>query len=132
MDDEIPSSLIIIKPKYRKDELYKKEQEDLLLYILKNIGINKNNLSFDRKEIDTERNKEIIRSKKEEIKKIYCVNNWNSTKTGKNLEINTLKYICRYNNININITEKKIKEDNKYKTHRIYNFIIPNEILNYL
>ena len=41
---ENKSSIIISKPKYRKDELYKKEQEYLLIELLKKLGINKNNL----------------------------------------------------------------------------------------
>ena len=130
---EIDSSIIISKPKYRKDDLYKKEQEELLIQILKKIGINRNNLSVDKKHIENDENKEFIRNKKYEIKNFYCVNNWNSTKRGQNIELNTLRYMCRYNNIKINIIVKQIKEDkDRYFIQRIYNFLIPDEILNKL
>ena len=126
-------SIIISKPKYRKDELYKQEQEELLIQILKKIGINRDNLSIDKKHIENDENKEFIRNKKYEIKNFYCVNNWNSTKTGQNIELNTLRYMCRYNNIKINIIVKQIKEDkDRYFIKRIYNFLIPDEILNKL
>ena len=98
---ENKSSIIISKPKYRKDELYKKEQEYLLIELLKKLGINKNNLLIQKNIIESEENKEFIRNLKEEIKKVYCVNNWNSTKTGQNIELNILRYMCRYNNIKI-------------------------------
>ena len=130
---ENKSSIIISKPKYRKDELYKQEQEELLIQILKKIGINRDNLSIDKKHIENDENKEFIRNKKYEIKNFYCVNNWNSTKTGQNIELNTLRYMCRYNNIKINIIVKQIKEDkDRYFIKRIYNFLIPDEILNKL
>jgi hypothetical protein len=126
-------SSIISKPKYRKNDLYKKEQEDLLIQILQKIGINRNNLSIDKKHIENDENKEFIRNKKYEIKNFYCVNNWNSTKKGQNIELNTLRYMCRYNNIKINIIVKQIKEDkDRYLIQRIYNFLIPDEILNKL
>ena len=130
---ENKSTIIISKPKYRKDELYKQEQEELLIQILKKIGINRDNLSIDKKHIENDENKEFIRNKKYEIKNFYCVNNWNSTKTGQNIELNTLRYMCRYNNIKINIIVKQIKEDkDRYFIKRIYNFLIPDEILNKL
>lgn len=130
---ENKSSIIISKPKYRKDDLYKQEQEELLIQILKKIGINRDNLSIDKKHIENDENKEFIRNKKYEIKNFYCVNNWNSTKTGQNIELNTLRYMCRYNNIKINIIVKQIKEDkDRYFIKRIYNFLIPDEILNKL
>lgn len=125
-----PSSLIITKPKHRKDELYEREQEDILLYLLREIGINKSNFSIDRRDIESEKTKDIIRSKKEDIKKFYYVNNWNSTKTGKNLELNTLRYICRYNNIKIIGKEKKVTINGQRISLRIYFFEIPDEILN--
>ena len=130
---ENKSSIIISKPKYRKDELYKKEQEYLLIELLKKLGINKNNLLIQKNIIESEENKEFIRNLKEEIKKVYCVNNWNSTKTGQNIELNILRYMCRYNNIKINIfVNQKNLGKNQYEVTRIYNFEMPEEILNRL
>jgi hypothetical protein len=113
----------------KKNELYKNEQINVLIQILKKIGLTKNNLSINKDDIENEENKDFIRNKKFEIKYFYYFSNWTAVISTKNFELNLLRYICRYHNIKISIF---VNQKSKNEIIRLYNFEIPDEILNLL
>lgn len=113
----------------KKDEMYKSEQINVLIQILKKIGITQQNSSINKDVIENEETKDFIRKKKYEIKYFYYFSNWTAVISTKNSELNILRFICRYHNIKINIF---VNQKNKNGIARIYNFEIPDEILNML
>jgi hypothetical protein len=112
-----------------KEELYEKEREDILIKVLKLIGIDKNNNRILRENLEKPEIKEYINEMMEEIKKYYSISRWRSVYRKENKELNIIKNLMRENMIDIlKIEKKRIKEDGKYEGYRIYIFEIPEEI----
>jgi hypothetical protein len=116
--------------KQRKDEKYSKEQEEILLKMLRKIGISKEKRRFNREELERECIKEGINEMIEEIKKYYKMSNWRSIKTWKEVELNLITNVLKYNGIETIKVDRKRKEGDKYKHYREYIFDINDEILN--
>ena len=120
--------IYIIIMKKTKDELYKEEQKNIMKIVLDYIGINKDNKQINRDDLEKDEFKNKINEIMPEIKKYYKTSTWNSVKYGENKEINTLKTICKYNEIIIDKLQKTKKIDNiekKYAHYVIYKFYIP-------
>jgi len=112
----------------KKDEKYEKEQKEILMKIIKIIGLSKEKYRFEKEEIDREEVKEEIKNMIEEIKKYYKMSNWRSIKTWKEQEINLIINILKYNGIETIKMDRKRKEGNEYKHYREYIFDIKNNI----
>jgi ribosomal protein L13E len=69
--------------KERKDDKYKKEQEEILIKIIRKIGISKDKRRFNREELERETIKDYINEMLDEIKRYYKMSNWRSIKNGK-------------------------------------------------
>jgi hypothetical protein len=112
----------------RKDDIYEMEQKEILIKLLKEIGLTPYKLSIERSELEKEIIKDKIRGMKDEIWKYYKTSGWNSCKYGKNPELNIIKNICKHHNIKIYKVEKKKKEGDKLKGYKIYDFNINDKI----
>jgi hypothetical protein len=119
----------ISKKIHKKDQIYRNEQIDVLVQILKQIGLSKNNLSINKDDIESESNKIFIKNKKCEIKYFYNISNWTAITSTKNVELNILRCICRYHGVKINIF---VSQNNQNGFNRLYRFDIPPEIFEML
>jgi hypothetical protein len=115
--------------KERKDDKYKKEQEEILIKIIRKIGISKDKRRFNREELERETIKDYINEMLDEIKRYYKMSNWRSIKTWKEVELNLITNILKYNGIDTIKVDRKRKEGDKYKHYREYIFDIKDEIL---
>ena len=61
--------------KQTKDMKYSKEQKEILMKIIKKIGITKEKKRFKKEELETEELREGIKEMLEEIKKYYKMSN---------------------------------------------------------
>jgi hypothetical protein len=113
-----------------KEELYEKEREDILIKVLKLIGITRERKRINREEMESEEIKEGIKNMLEEIKKYYKISKWRSIKTWKDKEINIITNILKYNGIEIIKTDRKRKVEEKYVHYREFIFDIGEGILN--
>jgi len=116
--------------KQTKDMKYSKEQNEILMKIIKKIGITKDKKRFKKEELETEEIKNGIKEMLEEIKKYYKMSNWRSIKTWKEQELNLITNILKYNGIETIKVDRKRKEGDGYKHYREYIFDIKEEILN--
>lgn len=115
-----------------KKELYSAQQYEILLKILRIIGISKEVNQVERSNIERSEILEQINGLKEDISKHYSVRKWNGAKYGVNSEINFIRNIVKEFSIELLSLEKRKRdiESNKYKAYRVYKFIIPESILN--
>jgi hypothetical protein len=113
-----------------KDILYKKEQEDILIKILKIIGINADNNKINRDILFDENIIQKIKDIEKDIRHYYCISKFRSYTEGKDIYINLIKNICKHNGIEIlKLQGKRYEtEEKKRKTYVIYNFVINNEL----
>ena len=115
--------------KETKDIKYSKEQKEILMKIIKKIGITKDKERCKKEELETEELKNGIKEMVEEIKKYYKMSNWRSIKTWKEQELNLITNILKYNGIDTIKVDRKRKEGEVYKHYREYIFDIKEEIL---
>jgi len=115
-----------------KKELYSEQQYEILLKILRIIGISKEVNQVERSNIERSEVLEQINGLKGDISKHYSVRKWNGAKYGVNTEINFIRNIVKEFSIELLSLEKRRRdiESNKYKAYRVYKFIIPESILN--
>ncbi len=116
----------------RKEIKYVIEREELMIKILKMIGITKERKRIKRDEIDNEDIKEKVNKMMEDIKKYYTISKWRSIKTWKDKEINIILNILKTNGIETIKVDRKRKEEDKYKHYREYIFEIKEELINKL
>lgn len=115
-----------------KELLYKKEREEIMIKILKIIGITRERKRINREEIEKEEIKESINNMLEEIKRYYKISQWRNINTWKDKEINLITNILKNNGIEIIKTDRKRKIENKYIHYREFIFDINEDILNKL
>ncbi len=114
-----------------KKKLYEKEQQEILIKLMNIIGIKKDNVNIEKSYIESEDVSIQINNLKDDVVKYFSTSKWCSVKLGSNIEINIVRNIFKYFNIEVISIEKKRKdESNKYRSYRIYKFIIPESILN--
>ena len=114
-----------------KKKLYEKEQQEILIKLMNIIGIKKDNVNIEKSYIESEDVSIQINNLKDDVVKYFCAGKWASTRVGNHTEINIVRNIFKYFNIEVISIEKKRKdEDGKYISYRIYKFIIPESILN--
>jgi hypothetical protein len=117
----------------KKEELYIKEREEIMLKILKIIGISKDRKRIRKDEIEKEEVRNQIKELMEDIRRYYKISNWRSINTWKDKEINIINNVLKDNGIEtIKIDKKRIGEDKKYHNYREYIYEIKDEILNQL
>ena len=119
---------IYIKYKMKKGDKYMEDREEMLIRVLKAIGLNKERTIIERSELEGEEIVNKIRELREEIWKYYITSGWNSCKYGKCQELNIIKNICKYHGITIYKIEKKRKEGDKVKSYKVYDFNLKDEI----
>lgn len=112
----------------RKDERYVKERDDMLIRVLKAIGVNKGRTIIERSELEGDEIVSEIRGLRDEIWKYYKTSGWNSCKYGKCQELNIIKNICKYHGITIYKVEKKRVDGDKIRSYKVYDFNINDEI----
>ncbi len=112
----------------KKGDKYMEEREEMLIRVLKAIGLNKERTIIERSELEGEEIVNKIRELREEIWKYYITSGWNSCKYGKCQELNIIKNICKYHGITIYKIEKKRKEGDKVKSYKVYDFNLKDEI----
>lgn len=116
-----------------KEELYEKEREEIMIKILKIMGITKDRKRIKKEEIEIEEVRKNIQELMVEIKRYYKISKWRSINTWKDKELNTINNILKENGIEtIKVDKKRIGEDNKYHNYREYIYEIKEEILNKL
>jgi hypothetical protein len=115
-----------------KEELYDKEREEIMIKVLKLIGVSKERKRFRKEEIEVEDIKEEMNKILEDIKKYYNISKWRSIKTWKEKEVNLITNILRYNGIETIKVDRKRKIEGKYVHYREYIFDVGEEILNKL
>ena len=115
-----------------KKELYRKEQYEILIKLLKIISINKDNTTVQKSYIETDDILNNINSLKNDILRFFSTRTWHATKTGVNIELNFIRNVIREFDIEMLSLEKRKKdeESNKTKSYRYFKFIIPENILN--
>jgi hypothetical protein len=87
---------IYIKYKMRnKNELYKEERLDILIRILKVIGIDRDKDRKSRDELESEGIKENMREMRDEIIKYYTTSRWKTFYREDNQELNMIKNIMK-------------------------------------
>ncbi len=113
----------------KREEIYKKEREELLIELLKEIGVDNGEKRKLKDELEKDSIKEYVRSNNDRIKRYYSTSRWRSTYRNDNKEMNIIKNIMREHDIEILKLEKKKKlQDGIYESHRLYIFEIPEEI----
>jgi hypothetical protein len=118
-------------PIHSKKDLYKNEQYDILIKLINIIGISKNITSIEKGDIEKQEILEKIDLLKDDIIKYFNTGNWYSTRKGDHTQVNFIRKIFKYFDIEgFSIERKKKDENNYYKSFRIYKFIIPENILN--
>lgn len=115
-----------------KDNLYVVQQREILLKMLKEIGISKGRVIIKRDDLNSEETRNKIKLMKDEIWRYYKTNSWNSCRYGKDLELNIIKNVCKYHNIKIYKLEKKRNDGDKIKSYKVYEFNIEDELLSEL
>ena len=113
-----------------KEDLYENESVEILIKVLKLIGITRDRKRLMREELDTELIKDSINNMLEEIKKYYKISRWRSINTWKDKELNLITNILKYHGIEVIKTDRKRKIEDKYVHYREYIFDISEEILN--
>jgi hypothetical protein len=109
--------------KVTKDEKYYHQQKDLMIKIFEFIGVNEDNRIIKREILETETYKEFIKSISDDIKKYYCISQWQRAfNNGVEKEVNILRNMCKYNNIIIDKIQKKKNINGKYINETIYKF----------
>lgn len=112
----------------KREKIYEKEREEILINIIKKIELRENRIL--KEELERETIKEYIHEKMEEIKKYYSTSRWRSVYREDNKELNIIKNIMREHGIEILKIERKRKKGEKNESYRIYIFEIPEEIKN--
>ncbi len=112
----------------KKDELYENEQKEILIKLLRVIGLSNDNISIERSHLESDIVKDKIREMKEEIWKYYKTTSWNSCKYGKNPELNIIKNICKHHKIKIYKIEKRKFDGEKLRSYKIYDFNLSDKI----
>jgi hypothetical protein len=114
-----------------KKEIYSKEQYNILLKLIKIIGLSQPISQLEKSDIEKNEIISQISEMKNDIYNFFKTGVWPGTKKGLNIELNMLKNIFKYFGIEIiSIERKKKDENNYYKSYRIYKFIIPENIIN--
>jgi len=114
-----------------KKEIYSKEQYDILLKLIRIIGITKPISQIEKSEIEKSETINQISEMKDDIYIFFRTGPWSGTKKGLNIELNMLRNIFKHFGIEIISIERKRKDENNYyKSYRIYKFIVPENIIN--
>ena len=112
----------------RKEERYVKERDDMLIRVLKAIGLSNDRRIIERCELDGEEIRSKINGLRCEIWEYYRTSGWNSCKYGKCQELNIIKNICKYHGITIYKIEKKRVDGERIRSYKVYDFNINDEI----
>ena len=114
-----------------KKKLYEKEQQEILIKLMNIICIKKDNINIEKSYIENEEISRQINNLKDDVVKYFSAGKWLSAKTGNHTEINIVRNVFKYFNTEVISIERKRKdENNKYRSYRIYKFIMPENILN--
>lgn len=112
----------------KKADKYMREREDMLIRVLKAIGLSNDRRIIERSELEGADIRGKINELRDEIWKYYNTSGWNSCKYGKSQELNIIKNICKYHGITIYKIEKKRRDGEKIRSYKVYDFNINDEI----
>lgn len=114
-----------------KDIIYKNEQEELLIKVLRIIGIKGGNKRINREDLLGENIIEGIKEIEGEIRKYYRISKFRSYSDGKERYLNLIRNLCKHSGIEIlKLQGKRYEGDDKKerRTYVIYHFLINKEM----
>ena len=112
----------------RKDILFKREQGELLIKVLRIIGLNGNNNKINRDDLLSDVVMGGIKEIEGDSRHYYSISKFRSYSDGKDRYLNLIRNICKHNGLEILKLQGKRYEDGSRKTYVIYHFVISDEL----